>query len=53
MKVPLSAKIPKETKDRLEILAGKERRSLSQMVVILIEEAMIQRIIKEGRNGDN
>ena len=47
----MSAKMAKDTKDRIAVIAGKERRTLSQMMEILIEEAMIQRILKEGRNG--
>lgn len=53
MKVPLSAKVEAETRTRITMLAERERRTLSKMTEILIEEALIQRLLKEVRNGNN
>jgi len=41
-KVTVTAFIEEELKDGLKALADKERRSMSQMVAILIERAVIQ-----------
>lgn len=38
--VPLSVYVPKELKDKIEKLAVKERRSLSNQTVLLLESAV-------------
>lgn len=57
-KVTVTAFIEEELKDGLKALADKERRSMSQMVAILIERAVIKAqedgVISEViQNGEN
>ena len=48
----LSTRIPPELKERIEKWADRERRSLSQMAEILLEEALAERDRpKEGSNA--
>jgi len=51
-KIPLSAKVNEETRDRIEVLAGREKRTVSKMTEILLEEALIHRLLREVRNGN-
>ncbi len=43
MSSPISIRIPKDLKARLEVLAAEERRSLSNLINILLEDALAER----------
>ncbi len=43
MSSPISIRIPKDLKARLEALASEERRSLSNLINILLEDALAER----------
>ncbi len=43
MSKPLSVRIPDELRDRLEVLATAERRSVSNLVTVLLEDALAAR----------
>ncbi len=40
---PISIRIPEDLKARLEALAAEERRSLSNLINILLEDALAER----------
>ncbi len=43
MSSPISIRIPEDLKARLEALAAKERRSLSNLINVLLEDALAER----------
>ncbi len=43
MSSPISIRIPEDLKTRLEALAAEERRSLSNLINILLEDALAER----------
>ncbi len=43
MSKPLSIRIPDELRDRLDFLAQAERRSVSNLVTVLLQEALAAR----------
>lgn len=48
MKVIVSIRVEPEIKEKLEERAGKERRTVSQMAELLLEQSL-----KEDRDGNN
>ena len=51
MKEWISARIPDDLKAEIQEMADRERRSLSQMTLILLEEALAARKPEEGSNA--
>ena len=51
MKPPLSVRIPDDLKARLQALAAEERRSLNNLINVLLEEGLAKRAPAPKRKG--